>query len=116
MYGGILQPWWWLYNAYILSSHGEIKWKEKKKALDSQLHHSLVFYDANHTDKEAFQMQNINWLIELFQRFQFKGKEWSSQEDFWIFRKEPCDNLDFKDIFYLFADVCVLFLFFIWEY
>lgn len=78
MYGGILQPWWWLYNAYILSSHGEIKWKEKK-ALDSELRRSLVFYDANHTDKEAFQMQNINWLIELFQRFQFKGKEWSSQ-------------------------------------
>jgi len=31
MYGGILQPWWWLYSAYILYSHGEMKWKEKKK-------------------------------------------------------------------------------------
>ncbi len=50
-----------------------------KKALKSQLHQGLVFYNANHIDKDAFQMQNIHWLIELFLRFRFKGKEWSPQ-------------------------------------
>jgi len=57
-----------------------VKWNEKKKkSFRLSAPSQFSFYDANHTDKEAFQMQNINWLIELFQRFKFQGKEWSSQ-------------------------------------